>query len=270
MCPWAFSPYFLLLLCVLEEWKTGWVEVPRSQPRSAHWRGGWESETTLQLSGVWQGSAELVYDGDMNHRALGLLKEKFCCGTNRAWCVCSGALVGAIEKFAYQVQSKAGRDASPVQSSPSWNISPSPNDLSYSFFWLQIYFHWRKPNTNDPHCLLWLGYLVTDLSHMDDGLQSQEHWSLLENISGVFMSRNTHNINEIIACLSPFMIPLQTGFVCVESDKPILGFSPPTIYLCILHILSLLWLLIAETKFKDKSNWHCWWTDIVIKQHLIF
>lgn len=52
---------------------------------------------------------------------------------------------------------------------------------------------------------------------MDDGLQSQEHLSLFENISGVFRSTNTHNISEIIVWLVSFYDPTTTEFVDVES-----------------------------------------------------
>lgn len=197
--PMSFSSYFLLLLCCggggVKDWLRGGVGASQGQPS----REGLPASIVRPLSSCQESDRALQscfmllvgttepWDGWKHNSVVGTAGPDVSVLVH--WSDT------ATEESANEGQGKAGRDVPPVQSYPSWNTCPNPKVISYSFIWPS--FHWRKPKANDPHCLWWLGYLVTYLNHMDDGLQSQEYLGLFENISSVFMSRNTHNISEI-------------------------------------------------------------------------
>lgn len=194
--PMSFSSYFLLLLCCgggVKDWLSGGMRASQGQPS----REGLPASIVRPLSSCQECDRALQSCFMLLIRTT----EPWDCWKGNSVVGATGPDVSvlvhwsdtATKESANEGQSKAGRDASPVQSYPSWNTK----DISYSFIWPS--FHWRKPKANDPHCLWWLGYLVTYLNHMDDGLQFQQYLSLFENISTVFKSRNTHTINKITA-----------------------------------------------------------------------
>lgn len=137
--PWNFSSYFLLLVC-----SGGGVKgMGASQDQPTGERAAClDSETTSQLSGcdrplqswfmllIWTTEPWGCWKGDSLVGATGsdVPVLMHCSDT-------------AIKEFADEVQSKARRDASPVQNSPSWSTSPKPKAFSYYFILLQICFH---------------------------------------------------------------------------------------------------------------------------------
>lgn len=84
------------------EWESVWVRVWQPTKVNAPERDRLPWQWSVQPSGVWQCSADLVYFFDPNCIALALLKGLFCCGSNRAWHVCLDQWSGtATEEFIY-------------------------------------------------------------------------------------------------------------------------------------------------------------------------
>lgn len=128
LSPWAFPPYFLLLLCSgggVEDWVEVWEAAKVSPP-----------ERKLPASIVRPLSSCQECDRALQSWFMLLIwtTEPWGCWKGDSVGGATGAGVSVLvhwsdtarEEFAYEAQSKAGRDASPVQSSPSWNTSPSP------------------------------------------------------------------------------------------------------------------------------------------------